>query len=195
MASSAGRFLRDNAFLAAAVCLPLVVVLFFLLSAALPRWTVPPPRYDVLLRTRAYDQIGPMISVDFVVQEGALQAMVRPIPPNTSPNRSRLWLFDHEQMTVREISTALPERLADGETSRTIPIEALAGRRVVAESKAPDGYEVQNRSSSSPGLIGDLFGMRRYDQTVSLVNRGRVIPIQMPTHTYEYPVFVCWVIE
>ena len=48
--------------------LPLVVVLFFLLSAALPRWTVP-PRYDVLLRTRAYDQIGPMISVDVVVQE------------------------------------------------------------------------------------------------------------------------------
>lgn len=41
---------------------------FFLLSAALPRWTVP-PRYDVLLRTRAYDQIGPMISVDVVVQE------------------------------------------------------------------------------------------------------------------------------
>jgi hypothetical protein len=45
-----------------------VVVLFFLLSAALPRWTVP-PRYDLLLRTRAYDQIGPMISVEVVVQE------------------------------------------------------------------------------------------------------------------------------
>jgi hypothetical protein len=68
MASSAGRFVRDNPFLAAAVALPLVVVLFFLLSAALPRWTVP-PRYDVLLRTRAYDQIGPLISVDVVVQE------------------------------------------------------------------------------------------------------------------------------
>jgi hypothetical protein len=54
MASSAGRFVRDNPFLAAAVALPLVVVLFFLLSAALPRWTVP-PRYDLLLRTRAYD--------------------------------------------------------------------------------------------------------------------------------------------
>ncbi|HET9264116.1 MAG TPA: hypothetical protein VFO14_13780 [Vicinamibacterales bacterium] len=67
MASSAERF-RDHPLLAAAIALPLVVVLFFLLSAALPRWTVP-PRYDVLLRTRAYDQIGPMISVDVVVQE------------------------------------------------------------------------------------------------------------------------------
>jgi len=66
MASSAGRF-RDHPLLAAAVALPLVVVLFFLLSAALPPWTVP-PRYDVLLRTRAYDQIGPMISVEVVVQ-------------------------------------------------------------------------------------------------------------------------------
>jgi hypothetical protein len=65
MASSAERF-RDHPFLAAVVAAARGRP--FLPAAALPRWTVP-PRYDVLLRTRAYDQIGPMISVDVVVQE------------------------------------------------------------------------------------------------------------------------------
>lgn len=196
MASSAGRFLRDNVFLVAAVLLPLVVVVFFVLSTTIPRWTVPPPRYDVLLRTRAWDQTGPRVAVDFTVQNGKLQATLRPFPPNTSPNRSRLWLFDHQQMAVREIPITLPDGLEDGELSRTVEIDALAGRRVVGDAKAPDGYEVQTRSNRSPGIIGDLFGMRRYDQALTLVNRGRVIPIDIPAaHTYDSPVFVAWVIE
>ncbi len=48
------RFVRDNAFLIAAVALPLVVVGFFLLFTAIPRWTVPPPQHDLLFSTTEY---------------------------------------------------------------------------------------------------------------------------------------------
>jgi hypothetical protein len=196
MPTSPGRFLRDNAFLVAAVALPLVVVAFFVLSTTIPRWTVPPPRYDLLVRTRSWDQTGPRIAVDFMVQDGKLQAMVRPLPVNTSPMRSTLWLFDHQVMNAREIPIALPEKLADGEDSRTIVIDDFGGRRVLAQIKAPDGYEFQTRSGNSPGIVGDLFGMRRYTQTAALVNRGRLISIDLPSiQQYEYPEFVGWLID
>jgi hypothetical protein len=195
MPPSPGRFLRDNAFLVAAVALPLVVVVFFVLSTTIPRWTVPPPRYDLLVRTRSWDQTGPRIAVDFMVQDGKLQAMVRPLPVNTGPMRSTLWLFDHQEMNAREVPIALPEKLADGEDSRTIVIDDFGGRRVLAQIKAPDGYEFQTRSGNSPGIVGDLFGMRRYTQTAGLVNRGRLIPIDLPSIQYEYPEFVGWLID
>src|SRR6478735_3199762 len=44
------RFLRDNAFLVAAGLLPVLVVGFFLLATAIPRWTVPPPAYDLIVK-------------------------------------------------------------------------------------------------------------------------------------------------
>jgi hypothetical protein len=67
--------LRDNAFLVAAMSLPLVVVAFFLLSTALPRRMVPPPTYDLLIRaTDTYNQTNPRLMVDFDVRGG--KAMV-----------------------------------------------------------------------------------------------------------------------
>jgi len=64
-----GRFLRENAFLLAAVLLPLVVIGFFLVATAIPRWVVPAPAYDLLMRRAgAYDQTAPRVAVDFVLR-------------------------------------------------------------------------------------------------------------------------------
>ena len=120
------------------------------------------------------------------------------VPPSVlvTARRSTLWLFDHESRSAREVPFPLPERLADDEAARTILIDAFDGRRVVAEAKAPDGYEVLTRSSSSPGLIGDLFGMRRYDRTVTLSNGGRVVRIEIPSvNSYDSPDFLGWLID
>jgi hypothetical protein len=51
---------------------------------------------------------------------------------------------------------------------------------VIDQVKAPDGYELRTRNSHGPGLIGDLFGMRRYDGNVVLSKNGRVVPLRMP---------------
>lgn len=194
--STGGGFFRDNAFLVAAVSLPLLVVGFFLLFTAIPRWTVPAPQHDLLLHTRTWDQTGPRVSVDFAVVDGRVQATVRPLAENVSPHRATLWLVDHTDMSVREVPFAPPERLQPDEPARTIVIEAFAGRRILDQPKAPDGYEVQTRSSGSPGLIGDLFGMRRYDRSVIVANRGRVVPIRIPSvESYASPDFLGWLID
>lgn len=186
MTPRTGRFLRENAFLVAAVLLPCLVVLFFLLSSTIPRWIVPPPAYDLLLRGSAYDQAGPRVAVEIGVRDGRVEATVRPAAPNTYPSRPTLWLFDHQTLSARQIPIELPETIADADAPKTIVVAALAGRRVLDQTRAPDGYEVRTRAGGSPGLIGDLFGMRRYDLGLSIVNRGRVIPITLAT-TYEYP--------
>ena len=67
-----------------------------------------------------------------------------------------------------------------------MPVAALAGRRVLADARAPDGYELNSRSNRGPGIVGDLFGMRSYGDRVSLVNRGRVVRISLPGDRYGY---------
>ena len=187
MTPGSGRFLRDNAFLVAAAALPLIVVAFFLLSTAIPRWTVPPPAYDFLLRADGgYDGPYTSVAVDFTVREGTVEATVRSTPAENYRLAARLFLFHHETMAVTEIPVALPNTLAEGDSPLTIAVDALAGRRVVAEATAPDGYRLENRSQGGSGLVGELFGMRRYGSRAALVNRGRVVPIDLPTNRYVY---------
>jgi hypothetical protein len=174
-------FLRDNVFLVAAVSLPLIVVAFFLASTAIPRFLVAPPAYDLLIRaTVTYYQTNPRITVEFNVRNGRVEVTFRPAPANGFAMRSGLFLFDHTTMGVREIPVDLPDNLVEGDPPRTIIVDALAGREVFAQAKAPDGYQLESRSQRGPGIVGELFGMNRYDSEASLVNKGRVIPIVLP---------------
>lgn len=202
MAASLPRFVRDNAFIVAAIALPVVVGAFFFLATTIPSWTVPPPEYDLVLRaSRPYDggtRTGVM--VDFTVRDGRVEATVRPpTPPNAYADTVALLLFDHETMTVRELPLELPTYIPEGEPARTIVVEALSGRRVSPQAAAPDGYALQNRSGGSPGLVGDLFGMGGYRQAAVLTNRGRLVELDLPSpyrNPYQAPVYhVGWILD
>jgi len=75
--------------------------------------------------------------------------------------------------------------LKDGDPPRTFVVPALEGRRVSSTTTSRDGYELKMRTGGGTGLVGDLFGMGRYDRSVSLVNRGRVVSLALPP-PYEY---------
>jgi len=176
-----GRVLRDNVFLVAAVALPLLVVGLFLLASAIPRWTVEPPQYDFVFRADGgYQPDQSQILVTFRVRDKRVVAELQPAPPNSYPQRPWLYLFDHVTSEVRELPLDLPVRLAEGETLRVVPIEALANREVLDGPKAPDGYTFDLRSARGPGVVGDLFGMRRYDANAAIIKGGRVVPLIVP---------------
>ena len=184
MTPGSGRFLRDNAFLVAAVSLPLVVVAFFLLSTAIPRWTVPPPAYDLLLRANDvynFNQANPRVT-EFSVRDGKVEATIRAVPANAYLSRSALFLFDHATSTVSEIPVELPGKLVlvEGDPPRTIVVDTPPGRRVLAQPRAPDGYQLETRSQRGPGIVGELFGMHRYNSDAVLTNRGRVVQVTLP---------------
>jgi hypothetical protein len=201
MVAAARGFFRDNIFLVAAVSLPLIVVAFFLVSTAIPRWLVPPPAYDLLISaTDAYNQTNPRMTVNFNVRDGRVEATFQAVPANTYSARSRLFLFDHTTMNVREIPVELPNNLvlAEGDPPRTIVVDAIAGRQLLTDVQAPDGYQLESRNQRGPGIVGDVFGMNRYDAEASLVNRGRVIPVALPApyrNVYFSPVYaVGWLV-
>jgi hypothetical protein len=184
-----GRFLRDNVFLVAAVLLPLIVVGFFLLSTAIPRWTVAPPAYDLLVKGGGYSSQPPPMMVDFIVNSDGVHAHVRPVPPNSYPQKTSLFIYEHTTGLLRELRVPLPDEMKPDDAPRDIPVKELEGRRIVTTPAAPDGYRFETRSRRGPGILGDLFGMRRYDQGIVLVNRGRVVPLVPPAgHEYLSPV-------
>ena len=190
------RWVRDNAFLVAAGALPLLVVGVFLLLTAIPKWTVPPPQYDLLVYTTDYGRQGARIAVELGVSGETLQATVRPAAADNYPPRVRLWRFDHRTMSTTEVAVGLPTEIPAGEPARTFPVEALRGRRVLTDSKARDGYEYRTPGNGGPGLIGDVFGMRRYDQRGVIVNSGRVVQIEIPAPSqYSPPVFLGWLAD
>ena len=190
-----GGWLRGHGFFVAAAALPIVVVAFFLISTAIPRLTVAPPAHDLLLRAHAYDRPPTRVAVDLVVRDGQVLATARVAPENSYPSRTTLWLFDHATFSLREIAVDVPE-VAPGEPPRTSTVAALEGRRVLPQTTAPDGYELRSRSHNSPGIIGDLFGMGRYNETISIAKNGRVIPITLPSpHEHQTPSLVGWIVN
>lgn len=192
-----GGFLRENVPLVAAVSLPLAVVGLFLLASAIPRWFVPPPAYDlVLVRVEGYDQARPRVAVDIAVRDGLVEATARGVPANSYPQVLSLFLFEHQTMNVREIPFDLPAWLSETDPPVNVAIPALAGRRVVAQAKAPDGYELRTRDRQRTGLFGELFGMSAGADRVSLVNKGRAVPISLQSNRYAYSVSaVGWVVN
>jgi hypothetical protein len=195
-----GRFLRDNAFLVAAVCLPVAVAGLFMLASAIPRSTVPPPAYDLVFKVAqpygVRSSSGP--TVDFIVRDGHVEARIEPPPPSGSYDQTwTLLLFDHVTQTVREIPFEVPRATpADGTfpaTATTLTVEALTEKRLMTQSRAPDGYELQNRMTVNRGLVGELFGMSssRY-RAPALVNDGRTVELDLParfTDFYRPPVY------
>lgn len=182
-------FLRGNIVLVAAFVLPAIVAILFILATAIPKWTVPPPEHDLVLRVeQPYASPPPDVTVEFAVRDGKVEAIVRPVVRPDSPaiggpytQRWALLLFDHAAMRVREIPVDVPRSLPQGET-RTVAIEALAGRYVTAGDTAPDGYRVASVSGyGGGGIVGELFGMnRRYRPGVSIGKEGRTIALELP---------------
>src|SRR5262245_18751592 len=188
MAQGPSSFVRDNAFIVAAVALPVVVGAFFMVASAIPRFTVAGPAYDLVLRAgRPYDTAPSKVSVDFNVRDGRVEATVRSVPKEQGyVQRWGLLYLDHNTMAVREIPLDLPTSLEPGEETRTVAIDALSKVLVSAQTTAPDGYKLENTTSGSPGIVGDLFGIGRYRQGAALVNRGRIIRVELPS-PYEEP--------
>jgi hypothetical protein len=198
--SDLGRFVRENAFLVAAVALPMAVAGLFLVATAIPRWTVPLPQYDLVLRVeRPYDERRSRVSVDVAVRDGHIEATARLARKEEYPDRWALFLFEHDTLRMREIPIEVPGDLRDNE-SRTIVVDALAGRRISTDPRAPDGYELSTRTSGGGGgLMGELFGMGRYRRAPALVNRGRVVPLELPAQfdaSYGWPTrHIGWIVN
>jgi len=97
---------------------------------------------------------------------------------------------------VHDLAVAFPRDLGENDAPRTFVVAALAGRRVLADRMAPDGYQFEIRSRRGPGIVGEIFGMNRYDAGGALVKSGRIVPIVPPLpHEYYSVQAVGWIVD
>ena len=101
---------------------------------------------------------------------------------------------------MRELPLDVPNTLDVGE-SRTIIVDALTGRRVIAGDEAPDGYRVEslNTYGGGGGIVNELFGMnRRYRRGITVGRSGRTIQLELPApyrESYGAIVTIGWIVD
>jgi hypothetical protein len=204
--ADARRFVRDNLVFIAAFALPGLVAALFIVATTIPTLTVPLPQHDLLFRIERYQSPPPEVTVEFVVRDGRLEAVVAPVPKPVNPAmgvpyvpRWVLLMFDHTSNEVREIPLDLPHSVPDGET-RTVVIDQFADRRIVAGSTAPDGYTVSSlNTGSGGGIVGELFGMNRsYRRRIAVARNGRTLQVDLPVpyrDSYNAIIPIGWIAD
>lgn len=154
------KVLRSNPTIAAGILLPLVVAAFFVIATAVPRWLVAPPTHDLLFTVHDYRHESPAIEVRFDVADDRVRARAFR-PESNYRSVPRLYRYEHATDSVRELTVELPSGADEFEDGTSLPIPALAGTRVSAARRAPDGYEITGPEYRSGGLMGLFFGRRR----------------------------------
>ena len=184
--------LRENPMIAASILLPLIVVIFFLLATAIPKWLVEPPGSSFLFTVPDYSNRSAASEVRFDVVEGRLRVRIYSTEASYR-NTPRLYLFDHETLATREIPFDLPISEDDFEDGDEIDVAELRDSSILTERKAPDGYEIRSPGYRSDNLVTALFGGHRR-RSFSVHKSGAVFDIPNPgINNYYYNVtFLGW---
>lgn len=169
------RLFRQNPMLAAGILLPVVVVVFFVLATMIPRWLVDPPGYDFVFTSMQGNSTGPAIELSYAVDGDRLRARMY---KSERPYRNvpRLFLFEHETQSVREISVSLPATADEIDNGDYVEIPGLESRTVSTSRTAPDGYTVHGPDYRGGGMIFPFYRSRG-SNALSLSKSGAVIEV------------------
>ena len=168
--------IRQNPMIAAGILLPLIIVVFFLLATAIPRWFVAPPEYDFVFTVPEHNPNRRDIELTIDAVDNRLRA--RLFKKNDYYRGiARLYVFEHETQDVREITINIPGDVEALEDGAEIVIPEFADRSISTSREAPDGYELLGPGYRRGGnLMTELFGGHRRYQ-LSIHKSGAVIEI------------------
>ena len=189
------QLIRRNPMLAAGILLPLIVVVFFILATAIPRWLVDPPQYDFVFTSMQNSTTGVPLEVRIVVEEKRVRARVYK-SKGTYRQVPKLLLFDQATRAVSEVAITLPADLESFEDGAYLNIPDLESRAVSTSRTSPDGYEVHGPSYRG----GDFFPFFRSRRSYSftLHKNGAVVAIPQAgsnTAYYYNANFLGWLVD
>jgi len=191
------KYMRQNPMIAAGILLPLVIVVFFVLATAIPKWMVEPPGHDFVFTVPDNRGSKPAIELRFDVVDDRLRARLFKTDLTYRSVQS-LYLFDHETLDVREITIDIPGDPETFEDGDEIDLADVANRPISTARKAPDGYEIRQPRYRNDNLMTVLFGSNRRNR-LSIHKSGAVIDIPHPgnnAYYYYYNVnFLGWLTD
>lgn len=159
------KSLRENAALVAGIVLPVIVVILFLLSSWVPKLLVDPPQYDFLyVEDGNYYGGSPSPWRYEVTLDARSHLLVKAYvaKPDVYTPGARLFLFEHADGNVREITLPAPESTEGGEEGIVVEIPEFQNQFIDPSRISPDGYSLVDNTRSSRGLFGLFYsGSRR----------------------------------
>jgi hypothetical protein len=183
--------LKENIALVAGISLPVLLVSIFWIATAIPKMTVPDPRYDLIYTADYYDYSAPAHgTVNLEVRDGHLRATYHSVEHQNYHSSPRLYYFDVSSGSTHELTVDVPGDLQDGQE---LNIPEATGLKLSKKSIAPDGYSFDGNYSSRSGFFF-FDGGYRYRGLIR--KEGRAIKI--PTHGHQYQGnlrFLGWVME
>jgi hypothetical protein len=158
------KFLKDNFVLVVGLTLPILLMIGFIVFSTLPRSLSNPPQHDLIFASPDYS-VGfnnfP-VTARFVVEDGVLKAQYTRAAQ--APNGiyygggwKKLYRYDAGSQTVRELPFSIPPDAASIATMREDTVEATKNLTLDTAARAPDGYELDFRTSRGGGLLTDIF--------------------------------------
>lgn len=156
---SIAKSLRQNAALVAGIVLPMIVVILFLLSSWIPKLLVDPPQYDFLYVQDAsyYGSPSPWRHQVTVDPQGHLLVKAFTAKPDVYTPGDRLFLFEHTDGNVREITLPTPESAEGAENGIVVEVPELRDHFIDPSRISPDGYSLVDNTRSSRGLFGLFY--------------------------------------
>lgn len=157
---SIAKSLRENAALVAGIVLPVIVVALFLLSSWIPKLLVDPPQYDFLYVEESHYYTTPPPWRHEVTLDSQNRLLVKAYPAKLgvyAPTAARLFLFEHEDGNVREITLPAPASTEGGEQGIVVEVPEFADRLIDPSRTSPDGYSLVDNTRSSRGLFGMFY--------------------------------------
>lgn len=184
-------WLKRNLVLVSGIVLPVLLVAGFMVLQGAPRLLADPPGYDFLVAGYSYDA-GPVraFEVSFEVREQRLVGRVAPLAEGAGGvhrQPARLFRYSVADHSFSEITYELPAGLDELASAITFDIPKTAGLRVDTASRSPDGFLFEFAGyRGRGGLLGEMFGMGRYDSQHVLSRDGAQFEVPNPGGSRDY---------
>lgn len=198
------NFIKQNLALVLGIALPVVLMLAFMIAAAVPNMLAAPPHYDMLFSINARpDGSTAQIPLDVTlrVHDHKLIATYRPRKKNANGQYDygtwrRLYLYDAKAQTVRPLDFPLPDDAFTMTKAESRPVASAKELTLNTTAESPDGYVFENGNYGGGGFMGDLFWNGSRYREPQLVKGSAHVPLKInqPHYYYYYDAdFIGWV--
>ncbi|MCR9279487.1 MAG: hypothetical protein NXH85_16135 [Pseudomonadaceae bacterium] len=138
------------------IALPVLMMLAFIAYASWQRSGMPAPQHGLFVMEPSWNEAVGAHGVRYTVEDERIVAY-----PSLEQNMTyKLYRIDPSELRATRIDVPFAELPLTGPT----PVPTLVNVRVTADLQAPDGYQMTDDYRDGPGVIGELFGRRRFGE-------------------------------
>lgn len=168
-------WIRENLSLVVGLLIPVLLIVVFGLSAAIPAMLVAKPRYDLIFTANDYQETS--VERRFKVVDSKVKVELRQGKSRFS-TQPKLYRYEARSGEIRPIDFDIPTSKGDSEDWRVFTISSLKNIHIDSNEEAPDGYRAVHFDKDHKGTFL-FFGDMRRNQLV-LTNSGRTLRITAP---------------